>query len=307
MTIFSNTSPGATFGTVPAPNPFWNGSFDSKRQVSDSLKLINHLEEIFVFCFFLASSFSKFLAFFTALDSISFISAGTYHKWDSPMKTPGARPSAVHLCFMAALVPHVPLFAKPLNTRLTMTEVNLPISLNLLPDLMYRVCRLGSCPLVLASNTMACQRNGNTQAVEGTFFFLHVAIGVPGFTFDCIGGTVLYYPSTNVYFPWDCILVYILLYKGTVFDETLYANILWSDFIDKNAYTYFVTFRTLCFEAQFYCPCSNAYFHCILLYITLVVYFDPLRCIQVPFWSRLCIHICFGKTTFKGTCINMYF
>ena len=138
-------------------------------------------------------------------------------------------------------------------------------------------------------------------------FFLHVAIGVPGFTFDCIGGTVLYYPSTNVYFPWDCILVYILLYKGTVFDETLYANILWSDFIDKNAYTYFVTFRTLCFEAQFYCPCSNAYFHCILLYITLVVYFDPLRCIQVPFWSRLCIHICFGKTTFKGTCINMYF
>ena len=42
-------------------------------------------------------------------------------------------------------------------------------------------------------------------------------------------GTILYYPSTNVYFPCDCILVYILLYKGTVFDETLYTKCIpWS-------------------------------------------------------------------------------
>lgn len=129
MTIFSNTSPGATFGTVPAPNPFWNGSFDSKRQVSDSLKLINHLEEIFVFCFFLASSFSKFLAFFTALHSISFISAGTYHRRDSMMKTPQACPSALHLCFMLELQVHgragaaCPYICKTFKSRLTMTEV----------------------------------------------------------------------------------------------------------------------------------------------------------------------------------------
>lgn len=207
MTIFSNTSPGATFGTVPAPNPFWNGSFDSKRQVSDSLKLINHLEEIFVFCFFLASSFSKFLAFFTALHSISCISAGAYHRWDSMMKAPGARPSALHLCFMLELQVRgsagasCPYICKTFKPR---------ASFGL----------LSSCAC-LQYNGMSTKWKyiGPTQS--------KVKPGTPMAT--CKKkfprrGTILYYPSTNVYFPCDCILVYILLYKGTVFDETLYTN-----------------------------------------------------------------------------------
>ena len=105
----------------------------------------------------------------------------------------------------------------------------------------------------------------------------------------------------------------ILLYKGTVFDETLYANILWSVFIDKNAYTYFFTFRTLCFEAEFYCPCSNVYFHFILLYMSLYKCiprsYTLIHCIayRYRFGADFVYIFALEKPSFKGSCINIYF